>query len=76
MNLLFGLNFENGQTVIYLKNLDAQSDNEAKKMINVDSSQGKNGCGSSDRIFSGQKKRRNVSQKGLKRRKGTQEGCT
>ena len=37
------LNFKNGQTVIDSKNLDAQSDNEAKEIINVDSSQGKNG---------------------------------
>ena len=53
-----GLNVENSQTVIYPKNLDAQSDNEAKEIINVDRPQGKNGCGSSDRIFSGQKKRK------------------
>lgn len=52
------LNFKNSQTVIDPKNLDGQSNNEAKDMINVDSSQGKNGCGSLDRILSGQKKRK------------------
>ena len=53
-----GLNFENSQTGIDPKNLDDQSDNEAKEIINIDSSQGKNGCRSLDRIFSGQKKRK------------------
>ena len=64
------MNFKNSQTVIDPKNLDAQFDNKAKDMIN--DSQGKNGSRSSDRILSGQKKRkkRNVSQKGIIRRKG------
>ena len=64
-----GLNVENSQTVIYPKNLDAQSDNEAKEIINVDSPQGKNGCGSSDRIFSGQKKKCESKRHKKKKRK-------